>query len=537
MPLDPTRPAVPAAAAPAASPISRRRLLAAAAGAALAPALPRHAMAAEGLPEGSAFDYDSLTDLMQALAAADHIAPRQPAVPDGTLDYDGWRRIRFDPAATRWHRGPGRAFGLQAFHPGWLFGEPVRLYDITDGRVREMRFATADFLYDPGLPRPDPGPLPGVAGFRLLWPLNRPDRQDEVAAFLGASYFRMLGQGSTYGISARGLALDTALGGAEEFPRFTAFYLARPPEGRDEITFFAALDSPRVTGAYRFVLRPGRSTETEVTARLFFRRDVDQLGLAPLTSMFLYDAKNRAGWDDFRPRVHDSEGLAVLRTDGVPLWRPLNNPDRLADTYLADPVTRFGLHQRDRSFAGYLDAEALYHRRPSLDVVPLADWGPGAVRLVEIPTRLETNDNIVAFFVPGDGRAAAGEARSYAYRLVWGDLDAPPGDGLARVVLTSAGHGGVSGVEPEPGLRKFVVDFAGPGLAAAGAGPRPEAIVTCDGGLLRGQVLDALPEGASWRLVLDVEASAGRTVELTAHLAGGGRRLSETWLYQWVPAA
>lgn len=516
--------------------LTRRTLLAAAAGAALAPALPRTARAAEGLPEGSAFAFEALAAQMQARAAAPYVPPEPLRGLAADLDYDGWRRIRFDPAATRWHRGPGRAFGLQPFHPGWLFGEPVRLYDVTDGTVREMLFSTADFLYDPDLPQPEPGALPGVAGFRLLWPLNTPDRQDEVVAFLGASYFRALGQGSTYGISARGLALDTALGGAEEFPRFTAFYLAQPAAGTEAVTLCAALDSERVTGAFRFVIRPGRDTEMDVEARLFFRGDVEHVGIAPLTSMFLYDAKNRAGFDDFRPRVHDSEGLAVLQADGIPLWRPLNNPLQLANTFLTEPVARFGLHQRDRQFANHQDAEARYERRPSLDVVPLAGWGPGAVRLVEIPTAMETNDNIVAFFVPGDGRAAAGEARAYAYRLIWGDLADPPADGLARVASTKAGHGGVAGVEPEPDLRKFVIDFAGPGLPAA-VDPRPEAVVTCDGGTLRGQVLDALPDGTSWRLVLDVHAPAGSVVEMTAHLAGEGRRLSETWLYQWAHAA
>ena len=521
---------------------SRRQVLGGAAAAALAVAtLPRPAAAADTLPEGSAFDFDALSAQMQARAALPYVAPEPVAGPLADLDYDGWRRIRFDPAATRWHTGPGRAFGLQAFHPGWLFGEPVRLFDVTDGTVREMRFTSADFIVDPG---PDGtlapvGDLPGVAGFRLLWPLNRPDVQDEVAAFLGASYFRALGAGSFYGISARGLAIDTALGGPEEFPRFTAFYFQRPPAGTEELTLFAALDSPSVTGAYRFALRPGQTTEMDVTARVFLRESVEQVGIAPLTSMFLYDAKNRARFDDFRPRVHDSEGLEILRTDGVPLWRPLNNPERLANTHLHDPVQRFGLHQRNRNFADHQDVEARYERRPSLDVVPLGDWGPGSVRLIEIPTPLEVNDNIVAFFVPGDGRAEAGSALQFDYRLLWGDLPADPALGLARVTDTSAGHGGVSGVEPDPDLRKFVVDFAGPALPApAATGTQPvTAVVTCAGGEVEDQVLKPLPDGMGWRLVLDIRAEPDSVVELTAHLAGPDRRLSETWLYQWVRAS
>jgi periplasmic glucans biosynthesis protein len=530
--------------APVAS-LSRRQLILSTGAALAAPMLPGRARAAEGLPEGSAFGFDSLSEQMRQRATEAYVRPEPAEGFAGDLDYDGYRRIRFRPERTRWHQGldtPGGAgFGLQAFHAGWLFGEPVRLFDVTDGTVREMRFTTDDFAYDPelGIEVPPGEPLPGVAGFRLHYPLNRPDVQDEVVAFLGASYFRALGQGSAYGISARGLAIDTALGQPEEFPRFTAFYLARPPAGEASVTVYAALDSDSVTGAYRFVMRPGAATEMDVTARLFFRTDVEQVGVAPLTSMFLYDDKNRAAFDDFRPRVHDSEGLAIRRTDGIALWRPLNNPTQLANSYFAEPLQRFGLHQRDRVFDNYQDAEARYERRPSLDVEPIGDWGPGAVRLVEIPSALEANDNIVAFFVPGEGRADAGEAREYGYRLHWGDLAGPPADGLAPVVATRAGHGGVAGVDPEPDLRKFVIDFACPSLP-----PRPDpqeaaplqAVVTCMGGEIRSQVLDVLPDGATWRLVLDVHTPQGGVAEMTAHLAGQDRRLTETWVYQWVNA-
>ncbi|MFN3970211.1 MAG: glucan biosynthesis protein [Gemmobacter sp.] len=515
-------------------PPTRRATLLTAAAAAVVAVLPGRSAG-----DGRRFDLDALAARMRQLA-------RQPPLPaaggwGAELGYDDWRRIRFRGDRTRWQVGPAAGgFGLQAFHPGWLFGDPVRLWDISEGAPRAMAFSAADFEGAPlgtgglpaDLPADLPPDLPGVAGFRLLWPLNRAGVQDELAAFLGASYFRALGAGSAYGLSARGLAINTAVGRPEEFPRFTDFYFRRPAPGDRSLTVLAALEGPSVTGAYAFDLRPGRTTRIDVTARLFFRADVEELGIAPLTSMFLYDAKNRAAFDDFRPRVHDSEGLAMLRRDGTPLWRPLNNPARVASSYFADPVARFGLHQRDRDFASYQDAEARYHRRPSVDVEPLGDWGPGMVRLVELPTALEAEDNIVAFFVPGDGRVAAGEARDYRWRLRWGDLDEGAEGGLARVAATRAGQGGVSGVLPSPGLRKFVVDFEGVD-PAAGA---PRAVVTCAGGKVQGQVLTALPGGGGWRLVLDVRAAPGAVVEMTAHLAGAGRRLSETWVYQWDAA-
>ena len=279
--------------------------------------LPRRAEASPAMAVGAAFSFDILSDWARAQAAVPYVEPVRPEGFLGALDYDDYRSIRFRPERARWS-DPGDQFRLHAFHTGWLFGEPVQMFDVSGGTVQPMPFTTADFAYDNGLSErvPADAPLPGVAGFRLHYPLNRPDILDELVAFLGASYFRALGQGSSYGLSARGLAINTAVGVPEEFPRFTAFYLERPAPGADHCVLSASLDSPSVTGAYRFVIRPGEDTRMEVTARLWFRADVEQVGIAPLTSMFLYDDKNRARFDDYRPRVHDSNGLRLIGADG-----------------------------------------------------------------------------------------------------------------------------------------------------------------------------------------------------------------------------
>lgn len=519
--------------------LTRRRLLSTAAALAALPLLPRAAAAANLLPAGQPFSFDILTEWMRARAAEPHAEPQKIEGFAAELDYDDYRLILFRRDRDRWADAPG-LFRLQAFHTGWLFGEPVQLFDVSAGTVQPMTFGTDDFEYLGELaPKvPEHATLPGVAGFRLLHPLNRPDKLDEVVAFLGASYFRALGMGSAYGISARGLALNTGTGVPEEFPRFTGFYLERPAPGVGAVTFSAALDSPSVTGAFRFTVMPGKDTVIEVTARLFFRADVELVGIAPLTSMFLYDEKNRMAFDDYRPQVHDSEALRLERTDGDVLWRPLNNPPRLADSWFSDPVARFGLDQRDRDFASYQDAEAHYERRPSLEVEPLGDWGPGAVRLVELPTDLEVNDNIVAFWVAQTPGAAAGDAREYRYRLHWGNLDAAADTGLARVVATRAGEAGVAGVTGLAQGRKFVVDFAGGLLAQLPPDAAVQAVVTASSGEIRSQVLEAVPEGGPegglWRLVIDMTPPSGGVAELKAHLAGYDRKLTETWLYQWV---
>lgn len=531
------------AVAKAVHPLTRRSFLAAGSGLALllaTTALPRRGWGQEVAPAAAPqqFSFDLLTARMRDLAAAPHVPPvTAPSFLDD-FKYDDYRLIRFRPDRARWPEEDS-LFRLHAFSMGWLFKEPVLLFEVSGDQATPMPISTDDFEYLNELATriPEHAEMPGVAGFRLHHPLNRPDVWDELVAFLGASYFRALGRGNAYGLSARGLGINTGLSSApEEFPRFSQFYIERPTAFRETITVYAALESVSVTGAYRFVITPGAETVMEVTARLFFRTDVEQLGVAPLTSMFLFSEKNRAQFDDYRPNVHDSDGLRIVRADGDIIWRPLNNPVRLAGSYFGEESPRaFGLHQRDRDFQNYQDPSAHYERRPSLDVEPIGNWGRGTVRLFEIPTDLEINDNIVAFWIP-EGPVLAGEEREFAYRLRWGSLSPDEGDPRAWVAETRSGVGGVSGVEATEGKRKFVVDFRGGLLAGLGADAAVDAVTSVTGGTIETQVLVPIPETGTWRLVLDVAADPGATVELGAHVAGFGRKLTEQWLYQWVVA-
>lgn len=483
------------------------------------------------------FSFDLLTDEMRALSTQPHVTAPPPEGFLGDLNYDDYRLIRFRDDRSRWADESTR-FRLGAFHMGWLFPEPVRLFEVQDGMATEMLFSTDDFEYLNDLAErvPEHAELPGVAGFRLNHPLNRPDKWDELVAFVGASYFRALGRNSAYGISARGLALNTATSQGEEFPRFSRFYMERDINGGPSITVYATLESASVTGAYRFVITPGTETVMDVTCRLFFRQDVAELGIAPLTSMFLFSEKNRAEFDDYRPNVHDSDGLRILRADGDIIWRPLNNPPQLTGSYFAETAPRrFGLHQRDRFFDSYQDTGARYERRPSLDVEPLGDWGKGNVRLVEIPSDLEANDNIVAYWIP-ETPAKAGDAREFAYRLHWGDLPHDDGEPLAYVFETRSGHGGFAGVEVQQGTRKFVVDYKGGMIGTLEAEAEIQPVVSIANGEITGTVLEKIAGTDIWRLVIDISAAEGAVVELAAHLAGYDRRLTENWLYQWINA-
>lgn len=494
--------------------------------------------AAPAVAAAQQFSFDLLTEEMRQLATQPHQTAPAPEGFLGDLNYDDYRLIRFRDDRARWAEEPTR-FRLAAFHMGWLFPEPVRLFEVADGQSSEMLFSTDDFEYlnDLAARVPEHAELPGVAGFRLNHPINRPDKWDELVAFVGASYFRALGRNSAYGLSARGLALNTATSEGEEFPRFSRFYMERDTAGGSSITVYATLEGPSVTGAYRFVITPGAETVMDVTARLFFRQDVTELGVAPLTSMFLFSEKNRAEFDDYRPNVHDSDGLRILRADGDIIWRPLNNPPRLTGSYFSEIAPRrFGLHQRDRDFESYQDTGAHYERRPSLDVEPLGDWGKGNVRLVEIPSDLEANDNIVAYWVP-EAPAKAGDAREFAYRLHWGDLSHDPDEALAYVFETRSGHGGFAGVEAQQGTRKFVVDYKGGMIGPLDGQTKIEPVVSVANGEVTSKVLEKIANTDIWRLVIDVSAAPDAVVELSAHLAGFDRRLTETWLYQWINAA
>ncbi|MBF9033110.1 glucan biosynthesis protein D [Rhodobacterales bacterium HKCCE2091] len=523
----------------------RRRVLAGLSALALAAALPpvrplRAQEVADGdLPEPVPFSFDWLTEEMRAAAAREPVtaAPLEGFFAD--LHYDDYHRIQFRRDRMRWAEPEADSrFRLNAFHVGWLYNEPVQMHEVVDGQAVPMQFTTADFAYgELNEDTPTALELPGVAGFRLLNALNRADHFDELAAFLGASYFRALGRGNRYGLSARGLAVNTGISGSEEFPRFSDFWIERPLPGSDSITLHAALRSASVTGAFRFVVAPGEDTVMEVTARLFIREDIEQIGIAPLTSMYLFGGADPGEFFDFRPAVHDSEALVITTADGGTLFRALANPPRLASSYIGAQSPRsFGLVQRDRAFESYLDAQAHYELRPSLVVEPIGDWGRGTVRLLEIPSDLEANDNIVAYWIP-DAPARAGDEIELSYRLHWGMT--PPGSASsehARILRTRVGEGGVSGVETDTGGQKFVIDFEGGLIAELDGEADVVPAVSAQRGEITEVVLSKVEGENIWRLVIEAEGEPGGSVELSARLTGFGRDLSETWLYQWVIA-
>lgn len=350
-------------------------------------------------------------------AAAAPFQPNESTLPEilRRLDYDSYRKITFRRDQALWHDA-GEPFEVQFFHPGYLFNHPVQMNEVVAGEVRPLSFDTKYFRY----PELDSSSLKddsalGFAGFRVLYPLNQRGKLDEVISFLGSNYFRALGRGQVYGISARGVAINTGDKVAEEFPDFREFWLCRPAPNEKQMQFFALLDGPSVAGAYRFIVRPGADTVVEVDTHLFFRQPVKTLGLAPLTSMFWRGEKEPRSPNDKRPEIHDSDGVMI----GMKEWHPLRAVTQPATQRFPQPhATAFALLQRDRNPAHYRDREAHYERRPSVRVEPSGDWGAGAVLLFQLPANNEYNDNVVVFWQPQDA-PKAGEELTRSYRLHW----------------------------------------------------------------------------------------------------------------------
>ncbi len=475
-----------------------------------------------------AFGFEDVAARARDLSSAVYKAPVSTLPQElRDLDYDAHRDIRFRPEKALW-RAEKLPFELMFFHPGRSFQEPVRINTLDGSGSRRIDFDPA--LFDYGRNKLDPKKLRslGFAGFRVHYPINKPGYKDEVLVFLGASYFRAVGQGQIYGLSARGAAIDTATAPGEDFARFSEFWIERPKAGASSLTIYALLDSQRMTGAYRFVLAPGSETTMQVQARLYPREAITKLGLAPLNSMFQF-GENQPGQDDYRPEVHDSDGLSIAGPNGDWIWRPLVNPKRLLVTSFASTNPKgFGLMQRDRAPTSYEDPEALYERRPSVWVEPIGNWGAGRVELVQIPTPDETNDNIVAFWVP-DKPPAVKQPFNVVYRLHWQMTGTVP-TSKGWVTQTRRGRGYVKQAD---GDINFVVDFDGPALRALKADARLQASVDTGGNAqLREQNLFRNQVSGAWRMTVRVKRTdAAKPVELRAEIKQANQPITETWSY------
>jgi glucans biosynthesis protein len=485
------------------------------------------------------FSHDALKERAKALAAKPYEPPPSPNLEIAQkLDYDAHGKLRFRYEYALWGDGGG-AYPVTFQHVGKYFPKTVRMFAVTQGQAREILYRQEYFTVPPSSPA---AALPkDASAFAGLWVMEARDGPDWKAlepwvTFLGAAYFRAVGELGQVGMSARGVALTPGGPGPEEFPDFVAHWIEPAATDDDPVIVHSLLDSPSLAGAYRFALHRSKGVVMDIEADLHLRAPIERLGIAPLTSMYWYSEAAKPTAIDWRPAVHDSDGLALWTRAGEHIFRPLNNPPRTTlSSFLDENPRGFGLLQRDRNFDHYQDG-VKYQKRPSTWVEPLGDWGAGAVQLLEFPTDDEIHDNIVASWVPRTP-TAAGQDLAFTYRLYW-LADEPFPTPLARVVATRLGRGGQPGQPRPKGVRKFLIEFDGAPLRDLPYGVKPEPVVTTSRGSFGPyRFTEPVPDDVPghWRTQFDLIVEGQEPVELRCYLKLGERTLSETWAYQYYP--
>jgi glucans biosynthesis protein len=482
-----------------------------------------------------AFSFDALIERARKLAATPYKEPYRPA-PElvSRIDYDVHGKIRWRPEAALFVDQPN-GYPVTFFHLGQFFQKSVKMHELRSGQAREIVYSPEYFQMPPDsiarkLPKDS-----GFAGFRLHESRARSDwKTQDWVAFLGASYVRAIGSLGQYGLSARGIAVNTTAKSAEEFPDFIEFYLEPAASERDPVLVYALLDGPSLSGAFRFACQRTGGVLMEVDSALFLRRDIQQLGVAPLTSMYWFSEHDRSYRIDWRPEVHDSDGLALWNGRGERIFRPLNDPARVVTSSFYDKSPKgFGLLQRDRVYEHYLDG-VNYDKRPSLWVEPLGDWGEGAVQLIEIPTDDEIHDNVVAFWV-ATAPAKAGSALRYRYRLHWQADEPYPPSNLAHVAATRIGRGGQPGKPRPKNATKFVLEFEGKPLEGLPLTDKLNAEISTTRGKISYVFVEPVGTTKRWRAQFDLSLDGTDPVELRVFLRKAKQTLTETWLYQFEP--
>jgi glucans biosynthesis protein len=471
-----------------------------------------------------AFSLDDVANRAKELAGQKYEAPRSNLPAEfRDMKFADYQKIRFREDRAEW-AGDRTPFKVSFYHQGMHFDTPVKINEVTATSVDEIKYDAGRFDFGDLKVDPKATEKLGYAGFRVLYPINKDDKQDEIMTMLGASYFRVIGKGQVYGLSARGMAIDTALPSGEEFPRFTEFWIEKPAADDNHLVIFALLDSPRATGAYKLTLRPGTNTLVDVQSRMYLRDKVTKLGIAPLTSMYLFGANQPSRVQNYRRELHDSNGLSIQAANGQWLWRPLTNPKHLAvSSFSVENPRGFGLLQRGREFGNYEDLDDRYDKRPSAWIEPKGDWGKGTVDLVEIPTADETNDNIVAFWKP-ETLPEPGQPVDFNYRLHW-TMDEKsihsPDLGWVKQTLRSAGDIRQSNlVRQLDGSVAFQIDFVGPILASMPEDKTIRSQVTTDTNTeLVENNLRYNPVTKGYRLTLRVKVKdANKPIEMQAYL-------------------
>mgnify|MGYP002515202858 CR=1 FL=1 len=474
--------------------------------------------------EDYAFSQQTVINIAKELAKSSMKAPDVAPKELTDLDFDTYQKIDFQQNKAVWGNTQ-TPFSIQLFAPGYLYKDLVSIDVVENGRAFPLKVSASSFN-TPTQKIDDLISKAGkFAGLRLHYPLNSNDQNDEFIVFQGASYFRAISKGQTYGLSSRGLAINVAQPMGEEFPRFKHFWIERPSVTQKAIVVHALLDSKSVTGAFRFGIYPGSPTRVDVQATLFPRVDIKHIGLAPLNSMFMYDGSlDIADRPDYHPELHNSDGLQIQTGTDEMLWRPLNNPKTLQISAFLDQSPKgFGLIQRHNNFKDYQDLKAAYQDRPSSWIKPLNDWGPGHIELIEIPSSSKENDNIVAYWEPKEG-LKKDQAFSYSYQLTWPN-DTPTLASKPHIVR-SAKHMNIDSNHPE-----IVIDYNDLSVKDL---DKVTVNATISNGKITHTKVVRNPDTHGLRAYITFDPEEADVAELRMQLKENDQPIASTWLYRWL---
>ena len=529
------------------------------------------------------FTFDMVQQLAEKRAQAKYV-PLPDALPAQLKNLTPQQEagIFWNDAYRLW-RNKGLPFQIDFYHVNKAFPRAPLINTVDRKGVRHLAYSPGFFHFS-GLAFTPPLPNNlGYGGFYLRYPINKPDSLDGFFSARGSTYFRVMAKDQVYGLPARGLALNTQVDGKkEEFPDFTEWWLQEPPPNASEMVLDALLDSPSVSGAYEFKVRPGGVTSVDVHGVLFFRQPVDRLGLAPFSSMYLFgeNAKNHFG-DNFHPEIHDSDGMLMEKNSKEWIWRPLQqSADRQFYNFTDENPRGFGLIQRDRDFQHYQDNDGKYNVRPSAWVTPHGNWGKGAVQLIEMPTTNTETDNIVLFWHP-EKQPQAGDRLDISYTIDFymNDASRPPLAYAKQTLInypapppppppaplqpppatpsTPTKPGSPAALKPPPAPTpappapvpavpakdetvpvQFLIDFVGNGIENIPANQPPDLNITCDPPLpetrLRESKVEKNGYDNSWRVTFTIiPAKHNVPTDILCHLMRNGKPLTETWNYTW----
>ncbi|TGL17685.1 glucan biosynthesis protein D [Leptospira yanagawae] len=481
-------------------------------------------------PNSEIFDFNAVDQIAKQKLKSKFVPTPVFKIPglDG-ISFEDYRQIEYKPDVAIW-KNLALPYQLHFFHPGHIYSNGIKIYEVIEEKPVEIPYDSSRFHFG-NLPLTDDffelSKKLQYTGFRVHYPINQKEALEEFLVFQGSSYFRALSKDQVYGLSGRGLAINTGPEGKEEFPIFESFYIKRPEKNDSSILIYAIMNSESVAGAYEFFVTPGEITTIDIRAKIYLRKKIKRLGLSPITSMFLYGESNIPILGNIHPEIHDSDGLLTYLGEDNWEWRPLINPKKtkLTSIELNHPKG-FGLIQRDRKFKSYQDEKLLYHRRPSVWVEPKGDWGEGELYLLEFTTNLDSDDNITIFWEPNIPPNLK-EGYEFQYRLSYIEKS-PETHQLGK---TSSYYKGTDPLFPKE--KMLTLYFTGDVLKALDPKTELKAIIKNDmipADQIRYQI-EKIRELDQWRLQI-WHSSPIEVSNWKVHLEKENQKITETWIYR-----